>query len=206
MLLKQIEECEDETQQVKLNILMEIVLNICAQIIKVNIRGQEEFAHVLSELGIDQATQAEVVKVFKMHYLDRIEAINTAYDEQDEDTVEVPQKIQKKFPLNLGVADDALAVSNPRLVDVEWKLLHTLSSKNLNKLFQPRFLITLTLLTQLGGNLQQGADCYIEWSSKRNHLKLKKLEFECDQNELRHLISQTKSACNSLEQMTKMKK
>ena len=47
----------------------------------------------------------------------------------------------------MAMADDALIVSNPRLVDVDWRVIHTLSSKNLNKLFTPRFQITLTMLT-----------------------------------------------------------
>lgn len=49
------------------------------------------------------------------------------------------QQYSKKFPLNLALADENLQVSNSRIVDIEWKLLYTLSSKNLNKLFQPRF-------------------------------------------------------------------
>jgi hypothetical protein len=53
----------------------------------------------------------------------------------------------------LSVSDDALTVSNPRLVDIAWKVIYTLNSKNLNKVFQPRFLITLTLLTQQGSSI-----------------------------------------------------
>ena len=113
-------------------------------------------------------------------------------------------KITKKLPLNLSVSDEALTVSNQRLVDVEWRLIYTLNSKNLNKVFQPRFLITLTFLTQQGGSVQQGPDVMIEWSSKRNHLKLKKIEFECDQAELTHFIHNLKTATNSLELLTKV--
>ena len=51
-LLKMIEESEDETMQQKFDVLLEIVLNICAQSIKLNVKGNEEMAHVLSELGI----------------------------------------------------------------------------------------------------------------------------------------------------------
>ena len=40
----------------------------------------------------------------------------------------------KRSPLNLQLADDNLSVSNPKLVDVEWKVNYNLSSKNLNKL------------------------------------------------------------------------
>ena len=55
----------------------------------------------------------------------------------------------KKFPLNFAASDEALSVSNPRLVDVNWEVDYVLSSKNLNKLFEHRFKITLTFLTQM---------------------------------------------------------
>ena len=70
------------------------------------------------------------------------------------ETAEVDSKTLKKFPLNFSVSDEMLCVSNPRLVDVEWNVIHTLSSKNLNKLFEPRFQIVLTFLTQQGNSLQ----------------------------------------------------
>ena len=54
----------------------------------------------------------------------------------------------KKYPLNLHLSDENLSVGNPKLVDVEWKVIYNLSSKNLNKLHQPKFMITLTLLCQ----------------------------------------------------------
>ena len=57
-------------------------------------------------------------------------------------------KTDKKFPLNMAVSDDMLSVSNPRIVDIEWKTIYSLASKNLNKLMQPLFKITLTLLCQ----------------------------------------------------------
>jgi hypothetical protein len=43
-------------------------------------------------------------------------------------------KTDKKFPLNMAVSDDMLSVSNPRIVDIEWKTIYSLASKNLNKL------------------------------------------------------------------------
>ena len=55
-------------------------------------------------------------------------------------------RIDKKFPLNMSMSDDMLAVSNPKIVDIEWQTLYSLASKNLNKLMQPYFKITLTLL------------------------------------------------------------
>ena len=187
-----------------MDILLEIVLNICAQSIKVNVKGTEEMAHVLGELGVGQKEQPAILKVFQTHCLTRLEHINNAYEDQSvQETAQVDGKTLKKFPLNFSAADDMLCVSNPRLVDVDWKVIHTLSSKNLNKLFEPRFQITLTFLTQQGSSLQQGAESMFPWSIKRNHLKLKRMEFECDQTELTHLLFKVKSATNSLEQMTK---
>ena len=42
--------------------------------------------------------------------------------------------------------DENLTVSNARIVDSSWKLLYTLGSKNLNKILEPRFEITLVCL------------------------------------------------------------
>ena len=73
-----------------------------------------------------------------------MDQLNNVYETEEEG---ISQKYSKKLPLDLSISDDALTVSNPKLVDVDWRLIHTLSSKNLNKIFQPRFVITLTLLT-----------------------------------------------------------
>ena len=162
--------------------------------------------HVLADLGIDKSKQGPILKVFQAHYLTRVEHINNAYEDQEEGTAAVDGKTLKKFPLNFASADEHLIVSNPRLVDVDWKVIHTLSSKNLNKLFEPRFQITLTFLTQQNNSLQQGAETMFPWSAKRNHLKLKKMEFECDQTELTHMLFKVKQATNSLEQITKVQK
>lgn len=51
-LLKEMEESEDDQQQVNLNCLLDIVLNICGQIIKINVKGAEEFASILADLGL----------------------------------------------------------------------------------------------------------------------------------------------------------
>ena len=70
-----------------------------------------------------------------MHYLDRYNAINNTYEDEGEEESGLNPKIAKKLPLNLSVSDDALTVSNPRLVDIAWKVIYTLNSKNLNKVF-----------------------------------------------------------------------
>lgn len=138
-LLKQIEESEDETMQQKFDVLLEIVLNICAQTIKMNVRGNEEMSHVLSDLGIKQKEGTEILKAFQKHCVQRLEHVNNAYEDQSVESAEVDSKTLKKFPLNFSVSDEMLCVSNPRLVDVQWDIIHTLSSKNLNKIFEPRF-------------------------------------------------------------------
>lgn len=64
---------------------------------------------------------------------------------EDEEAA-MTMKIDKKFPLNMSMADDQLIFSNPKVVDIEWVTVYSLASKNLNKLMQPIFKITLTLL------------------------------------------------------------
>ena len=48
------EAMEDDDLQIKLNVLIEIVLNICSSIVKVNLRGMEEFSHVLQDIGLER--------------------------------------------------------------------------------------------------------------------------------------------------------
>jgi hypothetical protein len=55
-ILKLMNESEDDALQVKLSTLLDLVLNICSNIIRVNVKGQEEFAHILSDLKIDRKT------------------------------------------------------------------------------------------------------------------------------------------------------
>lgn len=99
--------------------------------------------------------------------------------------------------------DDAQTINNSRLVDVEWKLLYQLSSKNLNKVFQPRFQLTLIMLTVgpfgTGGAIEKVKDC----GSKRETLRLKREQIECDQEELTHMLYKIKGACNALESVVK---
>ena len=76
-------------------------------------------------------------------YLSRVEQLNTVGEDEE---AAMTMKIDKKFPLNMSMSDDQLSVSNPKIVDIEWQTLYSLASKNLNKLMQPYFKITLTLL------------------------------------------------------------
>jgi hypothetical protein len=81
--------------------------------------------------------------VFQKTYQSRVEQLNTVGEDEG---AAMTMRIDKKFPLNMSMSDDMLAVTNPRIVDIEWQTLYTLASKNLNKLMQPYFKITLTLL------------------------------------------------------------
>ena len=132
-LLKQIEASEDEAMAQQFNVLLEIVLNLAAQVLKMNLKAREEFAIVLQELGLDGAAAKPTLAVYEQHYLTRITQINTAYEK--EEGAQVEPKVLKKFPLNFGASDEGLAVSQPKLVDVDWRVDYALSSKNLNKLF-----------------------------------------------------------------------
>lgn len=92
----------------------------------------------------------------------------------------------KKHPLNLAVQDENLQAGNARVVDVEWRILYQLSSKNLNKVFAPRFQITLLTLSA-GAFHVGGARETSTWSGKRDYMRLKRVQFECDHTELAHL-------------------
>lgn len=105
----------------------------------------------------------------------------------------------------MSMTDEMLCVSNPRIVDIEWSTVYSLASKNLNKLMQPVFKITLTLLCQ--GDFQQGGVVErVARSSKRNQLTIKKQSFECDYQELQHLSFKVKHACNALDKLIVPKK
>ena len=97
-------------------------------------------------------------------YLPRMEQLNTAAEDEE---AAMTMKVSKQFPLNMQMADEHLIMSNPRIVDIEWAASYSLASKNLNKLLQPRFKITLTLLCQ-GDFRHGGISDTVQRSSKRN--------------------------------------
>ena len=143
-LFKQMSETQDDALQVNIDKCLELTLTLCAQLIKQNTRGAIEFSNVLKDLGVDATDQMQ--NIFLKECVARLDQINNVYENNGDDSA-INQKYSKKHPLNLSAADEHLMVSNPRLVDVDWRLLHTISSKNLNKIFQPRFQLTLTMLT-----------------------------------------------------------
>ena len=62
------------------NTLLEIALNLSAQVIKMNLRTKDEFALVLRDIGIEAKALKDSLNAFEMHYLNRLEAINNAYE------------------------------------------------------------------------------------------------------------------------------
>ena len=133
-----------------LNQLYNVILIVCSQIFKVNLKGPEEFAVIIEELGL-KSREADMQKAFANSYLKRVEQMANFYDDEQ---LSMTQTYSKKSPLNLALQADNLAVTNSRIVDIEWKILYQLASKNLNKLFAPRFQITLVVLSS--GDFVQG--------------------------------------------------
>jgi len=111
----------------------------------------------------------------------------------------------KKMPINMELADDNLIVSNPRLVDVEWETIYSINGKNINRLLQPKFNVTLTLLCK--GDFQQGgASEAVPRSAKRNQLRLRRTKFQCTYEEMQHFHQTVRNACNSVQQLIKVDK
>ena len=137
----------------------------------------------------------DVLEVFTKVYMPRVQLIN---DQSEDLAASMTGNYSKKNPLNLQLSDENLSVSGPKLVDVEWKVIYNLSSKNLNKLHQPKFLITLTLLCQ--GDFKRGTPIEtVAFSSKRNQLRLHRIQFQCSYQELTHFNFKVKNAINALE-------
>ena len=107
------------------------------------IRGADEFQLILNDLGLSGEKGAPVQAAFAKVYLHRLDQLNAILEDE---TAAMTTKVNKTFPLNMQLTDENLSVSNPRIVDIEWQTLYTLASKNLNKLLNYRFLITLTVL------------------------------------------------------------
>ena len=70
--------------------------------------------------------------------------INSVYEEPD---AALNYSASKSFPLKMNMSEEILGSLNGRLVDVSWRLIYSMSSKTLNKLYMPWFLITLKVLT-----------------------------------------------------------
>jgi len=97
------------------------VLAVCTQVFRANIRGGEELAPILEEIGVPKSKQAEVQQVFQTSYLKKVDQMQSVYDDEQ---ASMTQAYSKKHPLNLAVQDENLQVGNGRIVDVEWKILY----------------------------------------------------------------------------------
>ena len=178
----------NEEQQQALSQLFDIVLNIASQVYKHGISSQEEFQLVLNDLGLKGSKGAPVQEAFVTALVQRLSLTNASTEDA---SAAMTGAYSKKMPLNLQLADDNIQSSNPKLVDVEWQTLYQINSKNINKLMQPRFLITLTLLCQ-GEFRSGGAVETVAFSSKRNQLSIKRIKFECNFAELQNFHSKVK--------------
>jgi hypothetical protein len=182
-----------------LNQVYNALLAVCTHIFRANLRGAEEFAPILDDLGLPKKAQQEVLQVFAANYLKRTEQLQSVYDDEQ---ASMTQAYSKKHPLNLAVQDESLQTGNARIVDIEWRILYQLNSKNLNKVFAPRFQITLILLSAADFN-RGGALEKAQWSSKRDFMRIKRVQFECDHTEMTHFLHKIKGACNAMETMIK---
>ena len=97
----------------------------------------------MDDLGLKGSKAAPIHEAFQSVFLARLDLINGA--SEDAQTA-MEGNFSKKQPINLELADDNVIVSNPRLVDVEWESNYSINGKNINRLCEPRFSITLTLL------------------------------------------------------------
>ena len=86
---------------------------------------------------------------------------------QEDTATSMQGQVSKKLPLNLQLADDSLQCSNPKLVDVEWDTIYSINGKNISRLLQPRFIVTLSLLCQ-GDFVKGGVNESVLLSGKRN--------------------------------------
>ena len=102
----------------------------------------EEFSMIIDEFTLTNEMKDLLMKVFE-GYERRIDSINNLYEDENA----LKMATFKKFPLNLGISDDNVSVSEGKIVDIEWKLLHQIGSTYLNKIFEPKIFVKLTVLT-----------------------------------------------------------
>ena len=163
------------------------------------VKGTDEFQLVLDDIGLKGNKGASVQQAFLNSFIARLDLTNN----MQEDTATAMQaQVSKKLPLNMQLADESLQCSNPKLVDVEWDTIYSINGKNISRLLQPRFIVTLSLLCQ-GELVKGGASEQVQTSAKRNQLKLKRVKFECTYSEMQHLHFKVKHACNAIQQIIK---
>jgi hypothetical protein len=176
-------------EEQEMGLVFEKIITLVSSIFRCGV-STEEFGMIAEDISASK--KDALVKKFIKFFDARIKAMNTINEDENATTPLEEGGQVKKFPLNLQMADDKLCVGNARLVDVEWEVLHCMASKNLNRIFEPRFLIKLTVLAtelelpseapeneRIGLHLHRIPEC-----AKNDKLKLKTIEFECSQEEL----------------------
>jgi|LauGreDrversion4_2_1035121.scaffolds.fasta_scaffold371583_1 hypothetical protein len=98
-LLKTLSDPNNERADA-LNSVYNAVLALCTQIFRVNLKGAEEFAPILEEIGVPRNKAGEVQQVFMQTYLKRVEQLQNVYDDEQ---ASMTQAYSKKHPLNLAV-------------------------------------------------------------------------------------------------------
>ena len=92
----------------------------------------------------------------------------------------------------MSLTEEILGSLNGRLMDIQWRLVYSVASKTLNKLYQPRFLITLKVLTD-GFGVQGYRGSALD-DGTLHEARIQDLEFECTREELTYLLGKVKSA------------
>ena len=81
-MIKQLTDPNNQTADA-LNQLYNVILIVCSQIFKVNLKGPEEFAVIIEELGL-KSRAADMQKAFANSYLKRVEQMANVYDDEQQ--------------------------------------------------------------------------------------------------------------------------
>ena len=120
-------------------IVLSNCLTFCANVLKNNV-NEDEFILILEELsGVKKETKEGMLEKYQ-ELIVRAKCMNEFSEETEE---ALSYDSFKKFPLKAELNEELLGSLNGRLVDVSWRLIYSLQSKNINKLYQPLYLLTL---------------------------------------------------------------
>lgn len=85
------------TETEGLSTVFDVVLNLCALVFKLNVKGAEEFQLILDDLGL-KGKNGEGAQQSFAKYLQRVENLNAVTEDED---AAMTMKVDKKFPLNM---------------------------------------------------------------------------------------------------------
>ena len=164
------------------------VMAVCSNILKNNLSDDELHTFLDDLSGVAAAVKGEIYEGYQ-EILKRLHCIDMAYEEPEE-ALNYPSF--KNQPLKMNLNEDLLGSLNGKLADISWRLYYTLSTKNMNKVYKPMFVVTLKVIVDgfgLGGSwVEANDDANIEKQS------IKTLEFQCSQEELTYLLNEVKAA------------